>query len=77
MMESDLGKAICVELAAISNMTYPHDVTPSMFNYPDSITQRELVLNDDCTLTVSSRPGTPILPDLEKMAPKVVASAKF
>ena len=41
------------------------------------ITQRELVLNDDCTLTVSSRPGTPILPDLEKMAPKVVASAKF
>lgn len=75
MMESDLGKAICIELAAVAGMNHSHDVTPAMFNYPDSITERELVLDENCCLAVSDRPGTPILPDMKKMLPKVAASA--
>ena len=75
MMESDLGKAICVELAAVPGMNYSHDVTPAMFNYPDSITERALVLDEECCLSVSDRPGTPILPDMKKMLPKVVEKA--
>jgi L-alanine-DL-glutamate epimerase and related enzymes of enolase superfamily len=35
MMESDVGKSICVELAAVDNMIYPHDITPEKDNYPD------------------------------------------
>ena len=75
MMESDLGKAICVELAAVPGMNYAHDVTPAMFNYPDSITEKELILDENCCLPVSDKPGTPVLPDMKKLLPKVAAKA--
>ena len=77
MLESDVGKAICTELAAIPNMVYSHDVTPAKLNYPFTITNRELEMSPDRMLNLATEPGTPVKPVLEKMMQKVTLSAKF
>ncbi|MBR6574704.1 MAG: o-succinylbenzoate synthase [Clostridia bacterium] len=77
MMESDVGKAICTELAAIPNMVYSHDITPANLNYPFTITKRELVMDEKRMLTLATEAGTPVKPDLEKMLQRVNDSAKF
>lgn len=77
MMESDVGKAICTELAALPNMVYSHDITPASINYPFAITQRTLTMSDRKTLELAKEPGAPIKPDLEKMLQKAVLTAKF
>ena len=77
MMESDVGKAICTELAAIPNMVYSHDITPANLNYPFTITKRELVMDEKRMLTLATEAGAPVKPDLEKMLQRVNDSAKF
>ena len=77
MMESDIGKAICTELAAIPNMVYSHDITPASINYPFTITQRPLMMTADKMLELATEPGTPILPDPEKMMKKVTCAETF
>jgi len=77
MMESDVGKAICTELAAIPNMVYSHDITPAKLNYPFTITKRELVMDEKRMLTLATEAGAPVKPDLEKMLQRVNDSAKF
>lgn len=77
MMESDIGKAICTELAAIPNMVYSHDITPASINYPVSITKRALLMTQDKMLELSKEAGTPIKSDMDKMLQKVVQSASF
>ena len=67
MLESDIGKAITVELAALPNMVYPHDVTPSVENYRETFTDGLLEYSSPCHFRTSKRTGTPIAPDLEKM----------
>ncbi len=74
MMESDVGKAICTELAALPNMVYPHDVTPSVCNYPEIITSSVLTETPQHTIRCSQNVGTPIVPDMAKFQKKVVAS---
>jgi len=75
MMESDVGKSICTEWAVILNMVYPHDITPSVFNYPDIITSSVLEETPRCTIACSDRIGTPVVPDIEKFLKKVITSA--
>ena len=77
MMESDIGKAICTELAAIPNMVYSHDITPASISYPVSITKRALLMTPDKKLELSKEAGTPVKPDMDKMLQKVVQSAAF
>ena len=77
MLESDIGKAVCVEAAALPNMVYPHDITPASVSYPTCMTDVSLALNPDCTLDVSTRPGAPVRPDMEKMRKMITASARF
>lgn len=77
MMESDVGKAICAELAAIPNMVYSHDITPANLNYPFTITKRELVMDDKRMLTLSTETGAPVKPDMEKMLQRVADQVKF
>ena len=77
MMESDVGKAICTELAAIPNMVYSHDITPANLNYPFTITKRELVMDEKRMLTLATEAGAPVKPDLEKMLQRVNDQAKF
>ena len=77
MLESDVGKAICTELAAIPNMVYSHDITPATGNYPYTITTRELVMTPDKMLDLATESGTPVKPDLAKMLEKTVDVARF
>lgn len=75
MLESDIGKAICVEAASLSNMVYSHDITPSVENYPDTFTDALLTYSSPCHFHTSERIGTPIKPDIEKMKKKTLKSA--
>ena len=77
MMESDIGKAICTELAAIPNMVYSHDITPAAINYPFTITKRVLTMTPDKKLELATETGAPVKPDMDKMLQKVTQSAKF
>ena len=77
MMESDIGKAICTELAAIPNMVYSHDITPAAINYPFTITKRLLTMTPDKKLDLATETGAPVKPDMDKMLQKVTQSAKF
>lgn len=77
MLESDVGKAICVELAALGNMVYPHDITPATESYPARFTRGELRFVDSCYLNTTSAIGTPIKPDIELMTPMVRRSIHF
>ena len=70
MMESDVGKGICVELAAMDNMVYPSDITPETDNYPEPIGAHPLKYVAPWKLPVAQTPGTPIKPDMDKMLPK-------
>lgn len=77
MMESDIGKAICTELAAIPNMVYSHDITPASLNYPFTITKRILTMTPDKKLELATESGAPVKPDIERMLQKVTMTAKF
>ena len=77
MMESDIGKAICTELAAIPNMVYSHDITPASLNYPFTITKRILTMTPDKKLDLAAETGAPVKPDMERMLQKVTMTAKF
>ena len=77
MMESDIGKAICTELAAIPNMVYSHDITPATLNYPFTITKRTLTMTPDKMLELATENGAPVKPDMEKMLQRVTRVAKF
>ena len=77
MLESDVGKAVCTELAAIPNMVYSHDITPANLNYPFTITQRELVMDEKHMLALATETGTPVKPVVEKMMQRVNDQAKF
>lgn len=70
MMESDVGKSICVELAAMDNMVYPHDITPEKDNYREPIGERPLEYVAPWRLPVSQVCGTPIKPNMQKMLAK-------
>jgi len=74
MMESDIGKAVCVAAAALPNMTYPHDITPGFVNYPEDIAAQPLKLSRQCTIDTTACPGTPIKPDMERLLRKTVLS---
>jgi O-succinylbenzoate synthase len=67
MLESGIGAGILVELATLENFTYPGDLFPSRFFYVEDLTERELVLNEDCTFTPSRVPGTPYKPVMKRI----------
>jgi len=67
MLESGVGAGVLVELATLSNFTYPGDLFPSSFFFKQDLTTPELVLNDDCTFTPSTTPGTPYKPAQERV----------
>ena len=67
MLESGIGAGLNIELAGLSNFTYPADLFPSAFFYHQDLTEPELELNPDCTFSTSTVPGTPYLPNLERV----------
>ena len=67
MLESGVGAGVLIELATLSNFTYPGDLFPSSFFFTQDLTVPELTLNDDCTFTPSIVPGTPHKPVMERV----------
>jgi O-succinylbenzoate synthase len=67
MLESGIGEGILIELATLGNFTYPGDLFPTKAHYQQDLTEPEVVLNDDCTFTPSTVPGTPYKPVDEKV----------
>jgi O-succinylbenzoate synthase len=62
MLESGVGMGILIELATLSNFVYPGDLFPSAYFYTQDLTEPPVTLNEDCTFTPSSAPGTPYEP---------------
>jgi O-succinylbenzoate synthase len=62
MLESGIGEGILIELATLSNFTYPGDLFPSKFHYRQDLTEPEVILGEDCTYSPSSVPGIPYKP---------------
>lgn len=75
MLESGVGAGMNIELAGLAQFTYPGDLFPSAFFYRQDLTEPELVLNEDCTFSLSTVPGTPYRPVLERVRARAVRSA--
>ena len=67
MLESGIGSGLNIELAGLSNFTYPGDLFPSVFFYREDLTEPEVVMNPDSTFTLSTVPGTPYRPVIERV----------
>ena len=70
-----VGGGIAIELAGLSNFTYPADLFPSAFFYRQDLTEPELCLNPDCTFDLSTVPGTPYRPVMERVEASAVRRA--
>ena len=57
MLETNVGRAANVALAALPNFTLPGDISASARYYRQDIAEPNFVLNDDSTLSVPSGPG--------------------
>lgn len=67
MLESAIGAGLSIELAGLDNFTYPADLFPSAFFYRQDLTEPQMVLNPDCTFTLSEVPGTAYRPVPERV----------
>jgi len=57
MLETNVGRATNVAMAALPNFTLPGDISASARYYRQDIAGPDFVLNDDSTLSVPTRPG--------------------
>jgi O-succinylbenzoate synthase len=77
MLESGIGGGLNIELAGLGNFTYPGDLFPSAFFYVQDLTEPAMVLEPDCTFRLSTVPGTPYRPILERIEARTVRHASF
>jgi O-succinylbenzoate synthase len=75
MLESGVGGGLSIELAGLGNFVYPGDLFPSAFSYRQDLTEPEMVLNADCTFGLSTVPGTPYRPVMERVEAAAVRKA--
>jgi O-succinylbenzoate synthase len=75
MLESGIGGGLSIELAGLDNFTYPADLFPSAFFYRQDLTEPEMTLNQDCTFSLSTVPGTPYVPQAERLAAHTLRKA--
>ncbi len=64
MLESGVGMGVLIELATLPNFGYPNDLFPSPRFYVQPLTEPVTAINQDCTFSPSTVPGTPYVPDL-------------
>ena len=57
MLETNVGRAANVALAALPNFTLPGDISASARYYREDVAEPNFVLNDDSTLSVPAGPG--------------------
>lgn len=77
MLESGIGGGLAIELAGLSNFTYPADLFPSSFFYREDLTEPDLRLSTGCTFELSRVPGTPYQPIPERVATRSYRHAVF
>jgi hypothetical protein len=77
VLQSGICVGISIDLAGLENFTYPGDLFPSGFFYRQDLTEPALVLNEDCTFNLSTVPGTPYRPVLERIEAATVRKAEF
>jgi O-succinylbenzoate synthase len=57
MLETNVGRAANVALAALPNFALPGDISASARYYREDIAEPNFVLNEDSTLSVPAGPG--------------------
>lgn len=77
MLESALGGGICIELATLSNFTYPADIFPSRYFYQQDLCAPETVLSGPGEMAASQVPGVPYEPVPELLEERTVKKASF
>ena len=63
MLETNIGRAHNVALAALPGFTLPGDISASARYYAHDVAGPDFVLNDDSTLSVPTAPGIGVEPD--------------
>ena len=77
MLESAVGGAICAELAALPNFTYPGDIFPSDYFYKNDLGKPEIVLSGRGEVATSRVPGIAQEPDPLLLEQWTAATASF
>jgi O-succinylbenzoate synthase len=68
MLETNVGRAANVALAALPNFTLPGDISASARYYEVDVAEPNFVLNDDSTLSVPAGPGLGVRVVPERLA---------
>ena len=68
MLETNVGRATNVAMAALPNFTLPGDISASARYYREDIAGPDFVLNDDSTLSVPAGPGLGVQVVPERLA---------
>ena len=68
MLETNVGRATNVAVAALPNFTLPGDISASARYYREDIAGPDFVLNDDSTLSVPAGPGLGVRVIPERLA---------
>lgn len=77
MLESAIGVGINIELATLSNFTYPGDLFASSRFYENEITDPPVIMNSDGTFSPSTVAGTPYRVVEEKLNRFVKAKVRI
>jgi O-succinylbenzoate synthase len=77
MLESAVGGAICAELAALPNFTYPGDIFPSSYFYNNDLGKPEIALSGPGEVACSAVPGIAQEPDPDLLKQWTVEHASF
>lgn len=77
MLESSVGAGICLELATLSNFTYPADIFPSSRFFTEEISPRVLALSSPGRMRVDDWSVYPFTPDEERLRRRTRATARI
>ena len=77
MLESSVGVGMLVELATLSNITYPNDIMPSSKFFSEEISQKEIELISPGFVLPSEIAGTEYEPITERLLQRTVSHKRF
>jgi O-succinylbenzoate synthase len=68
MLETNVGRALNVALAALPNFSLPGDISASARYYREDVAEPNFTLNPDSTLSVPAGPGLGVQVIAERLA---------
>jgi O-succinylbenzoate synthase len=75
MLETGVGRAANLALAALPGFLLPGDISATERYYSEDITKQHFTLNADSTITVPGSPGLGVELDRESLTRVTLASA--